>query len=117
MHITSTTKNTTSHSISGFVGNPSKTVTVDNHDLTIDEVVSVARYGVPICITDNHDALQGVQASCDYIHNAVETGAPIYGVTSGFGGMANVVISKESAALLQNNLTLFYYSHESIINY
>ncbi|MCC5633261.1 aromatic amino acid ammonia-lyase [Nostoc sphaeroides CHAB 2801] len=108
MHITSPTKNTTSHSISGFVDNSSKTITVGNHDLTIDEVVSVARYGVPICITDNHDMLQGVQASCDYIHNAVETGAPIYGVTSGFGGMANVVISKESAALLQNNLMWYH---------
>jgi phenylalanine ammonia-lyase len=38
----------------------------------------------------------------------VESGAPIYGVTSGFGGMANVVISRECAALLQNNLMWYH---------
>lgn len=49
-----------------------------------------------------------MQKSCDYIANAVESGQPIYGVTSGFGGMANVVISLESAALLQNNLVWYH---------
>jgi phenylalanine ammonia-lyase len=51
--------------------------------------------------------LQGIQASCDYIQNGVESDQPIYGVTSGFGGMANVVISRECATLLQNNLMWF----------
>jgi phenylalanine ammonia-lyase len=42
-----------------------------------------------------------------FLTYAVETGEPIYGVTSGFGGMANVVISAECASLLQNNLVWF----------
>ncbi|WP_245246214.1 aromatic amino acid lyase [Nostoc sp. ATCC 53789] len=42
------------------------------------------------------------------MHHAVESGDPIYGVTTGFGGMANVVISPESAALLQNNLMWYH---------
>lgn len=83
------------------------TVIVGNGHLTIDEVVNVARYGTLIRLTDNSEILQGVQASCDYINNAVESGQPIYGVTSGFGGMAHVVISREQAAELQTNLIWF----------
>ncbi len=83
------------------------TVVVGNRSLTIEEVVSVARYGTQVRLTDKDDILQRVQASCDYITHAVESGAPIYGVTTGFGGMANVAISREKAALLQNNLLWF----------
>ncbi len=90
-----------------FTRNSDATVIVGNHSLTIDEVVSVARHGAQLRLTDNDDILQGVQASCDYISDAVESGKPIYGVTSGFGGMANIVISPEDADLLQNNLIWF----------
>ena len=107
MNITSLSKKKTPYSSPAFVGNSSEIVTVGNRNLTIGEVASVARHGVQVRLTENHDVLQGVQASCDYISNAVETGQPIYGVTSGFGGMANVVISPEYAALLQNNLVWF----------
>ena len=91
-----------------FKGSSDKTVVVGNRNLTIDEVVSVARHGANVRLTDAPDILRGVQASCDYIQNAVESGQPIYGVTSGFGGMANVVVSRECAALLQNNLMRFH---------
>ena len=85
----------TTRSCSSLFGNSDKTVVVGNHNLTIDEVVSVARYGTQVRLTDNHDVLRGVQASSDYINNAVESGVPIYGVTSGFGGMANIAISRD----------------------
>ena len=94
-------------SSSPLFSSSNETVVVGNRNLTIDEVVSVARYGTQVRLTDNHDVLRGIQASCDYINNAIETGQPIYGVTSGFGGMANVAISREHATLLQNNLMWF----------
>ena len=90
------------------VNNLDKTVIVGDKSLTIDDVVSVARHGAKVRLSDREDILQGVQASCDYIADAVASGAPIYGVTSGFGGMANVVISPESAQLLQNNLIWYH---------
>jgi phenylalanine ammonia-lyase len=99
--------NTTSRFSSPLCGSTDKTVVLGNHYLTIDEVVSVARYGVQVRLTDNHDILRGVQASCDYIQNSVESGQPIYGVTTGFGGMANVAIAPEETTLLQNNLLWF----------
>lgn len=91
----------------GYVENSDITLVVGYRPLTINEVVSVARHSVQVRITDAPEILGGVQASYDYIQNAVESGQPIYGVTSGFGGMANVVISPESAGLLQNNLIWF----------
>lgn len=88
--------------------NPDATVIVGNRNLTIDEVVSVARHGTQVYLTDQDDILQGIQASCDYISDAVESGKPIYGVTSGFGGMANIAIARECATLLQNNLMWYH---------
>lgn len=108
MHTTFIDINAGVKSTSPFKRNSDKTVFIGNSNLTIDEVVSVARYGAMVQLTDNPDVLQGIQASCDYIQNAVESGQPIYGVTSGFGGMANVVISRECAALLQNNLMWYH---------
>ncbi|PIG93885.1 aromatic amino acid ammonia-lyase [Gloeocapsopsis sp. IPPAS B-1203] len=85
-----------------------KTVSIGNRNITIDEVVSVARHGAEVQISTADDVTQRVQASCDYIADAVATGRPIYGVTSGFGGMANVVISREYADLLQHNLVWYH---------
>ncbi|MBN3923018.1 aromatic amino acid ammonia-lyase [Nostoc sp. NMS4] len=90
-----------------FSGKIDKTIIIGEKNLTIDEVVSVARHDALVRVTDNQKVLQGIQASRDYISHAVETGQAIYGVTSGFGGMANVVISPECASLLQNNLVWF----------
>ena len=108
MNISSLGKKTKSRFVSPLLGNSDKTLVVDQGNLTIDEVVSVARYGVRATLSDDHKLLEGVKASCDYIQNAVESGAPIYGVTSGFGGMANVVVSSEQATELQNNLVRYH---------
>ncbi|MES1021719.1 aromatic amino acid ammonia-lyase [Gloeocapsa sp. BRSZ] len=84
------------------------TISLGDRNLTIDEVVSVARHGAKVNISTADNVAQGIQASCDYIAEAVATGRPIYGVTSGFGGMANVVISREYADLLQHNLVWYH---------
>jgi phenylalanine ammonia-lyase len=87
--------------------NVDKTLVVGDRPLTIDEVVNVARHNAQVRITNASEVLYNVQTSSNYIQAAVETGQPIYGVTSGFGGMANVVVSPEYAVLLQNNLMWF----------
>ena len=88
---------------------PSDTaVTVGEDPLTINDVAKVSRQNIQVRVTENKDVLQGVQASCDYIADAVASGKPIYGVTSGFGGMANVVISPQHATELQNNLMRYH---------
>jgi phenylalanine ammonia-lyase len=82
-------------------------ITIRGRDLTIQEVVRVARDGARVCLTDDERVLQQVEASCDYIAEAVKANKPVYGVTSGFGGMANVLIPPDQAADLQNNLIWF----------
>jgi phenylalanine ammonia-lyase len=75
--------------------------------LSIDEVVQVARFGAAVRLTDDPDVLQRMAASHDYILNAVRSGRIVYGVTTGFGGMADTLISSEDAAELQQNLIWF----------
>ena len=82
-------------------------VTVGNRRLSIEEVARVARCGTKVQLNDESDIAERVQASCDYIANAIESGKPIYGVTTGFGGMANTDIVPEEATSLQNNLIWF----------
>lgn len=59
------------------IENSDKTLVVGDRHLTIEEVVSVARHGVQVRITDAPDILGGVQVSCEYIQDAVESGQPI----------------------------------------
>ncbi|MEH1896180.1 MAG: aromatic amino acid ammonia-lyase [Nostoc sp.] len=101
-------KNTAVKTGFSFIHNCDRSVVVGDRHLTVEEVISVARYGTQVRLTDDLEKLANIQASCDFIHHAVESGEPIYGVTTGFGGMANVVISPESAALLQNNLMWYH---------
>ncbi|NER30971.1 MAG: aromatic amino acid lyase [Symploca sp. SIO1C4] len=77
-------------------------------NLTIDEVISVARRGVKVHLTDQEDILKGIQASSDFIAEAVKLGRPIYGVTTAFGGMADVIVPPEEATALQNNLIRYH---------
>jgi phenylalanine ammonia-lyase len=83
-------------------------VVIGNAPLTLDDVISVARHGKQVSLTIQEDTLQRIEASCDYIANAVKCGKPIYGVTSGFGGMAHIAIAPEQAAELQNNLIWYH---------
>ncbi|OCR00335.1 histidine ammonia-lyase [Oscillatoriales cyanobacterium USR001] len=82
-------------------------VTVGNRRLSVEEVAKVARFKTRVRLNDENEVVDRVQASCDYITDAVESGKPIYGVTTGFGGMANTEIAPEEAASLQNNLIWF----------
>ena len=83
-------------------------VVVSGEGLTLDEVVRVARGGVIVAISEAPEVQERVQASADFINQAVADDQPIYGVTSGFGAMAYKAISKEQAEDLQNNIPWFH---------
>jgi phenylalanine ammonia-lyase len=87
--------------------NIKKPIVLRGAGLSIDEVVQVARFGAAVRLTDDPNILQRMAASHDYILNAVRSGRIVYGVTTGFGGMANTIISPEDAAELQENLIWF----------
>lgn len=72
--------------------------------LTIEEIVAVACDNQEVVLTCSAEVLDRIRASRQFVDEAVAQNQPIYGVTTGFGGMANIVISAEDAASLQNNM-------------
>ncbi len=82
-------------------------VVVAGQGLTIEDVVAVARHGRPVRLTRDRSVLGRVDGSAAFIEWAVRTGEPIYGVNTGFGGMANVAVGEADLAALQNNLLRF----------
>ena len=83
-------------------------VIIGNNSLSILDVIKVSRYEKRVSITDNKDVIRKIDESCNYIIAAVSQHLPIYGITTGFGGMANVVVPPELAEELQNNLLCYH---------
>jgi histidine ammonia-lyase len=73
-------------------------------DLTIAAVEAVARGGSTASL-DGH-ARGRMQEARDVIESLVADGAVVYGVTTGFGDLASVVIPASEAARLQENLLM-----------
>ena len=71
-------------------------------DLTVADVVPVARGGRPVAIDES--ARQRMAVSRAVIEQVVASGETVYGVTTGFGDLADVRISPEQTATLQRNL-------------
>lgn len=72
--------------------------------LNIESVISVARHGFPARIDADPAVKQRVDRSCAFIDDALVNGDAIYGVTTGFGGMANVSVPTDAASDLQLSL-------------
>jgi phenylalanine ammonia-lyase len=87
-------------------GSPAS-IEIRGEGLTIDDVVAVARRGAPVRITDDPEVRRRIEASLQYVVHAAQVADRIYGVTTGFGGMANVVIAPKDAGALQENIARF----------
>jgi histidine ammonia-lyase len=70
--------------------------------LSFDDVVAVARHGATVEITP--DALEAIAASRKVIEALVDDTEPHYGVSTGFGALANRHIPVELRAQLQRSL-------------
>lgn len=82
-------------------------VVLDGKSVSVDDVISVARFEKPISLTNDKDTLDKINASCEYIINSIELGRNIYGVTTSFGGLAHIRVTKEITSEMQNNLVSF----------
>ena len=71
-------------------------------NLTIDNVIEVARGRRRVAL--GGDAVERMRASRAVIERLVSGGATVYGVTTGFGDLADVRIEPEQTAELQRNL-------------
>jgi len=84
-----------------------KSVVISGDQLNLHNLIEVSRFGVSVELSSAEDVLMRLSASQHYIERAVEQGKPIYGVTTGFGGMGHVSICLEELAELQSNLLWF----------
>lgn len=78
------------------------TVVVDGTNLTIEDIVKVARNHEPVELAEA--ALDGILSSRDVVENALKEARVIYGVNTGFGDLADVSIDSDNLARLQVNL-------------
>ena len=77
-------------------------VLVDGENLTIEDVVAVAREGAEVEIP--RKAKEKVKRCRQFLEEAVKEKRVVYGVTTGVGALATVVIPPEKAKKLQSNL-------------
>ena len=77
-------------------------VLLDGENLTIEQVVEVARNGVEVELSPA--ARARVEASRAVVENMLRERKPVYGVTTGFGALSGTRISPEDAVELQRNL-------------
>ena len=76
-----------------------ETLRLDGHGLSLADVVAVARQGRRVELSA--DARRAMEASAALIDGFVASDTPVYGVTTGFGALANTAIPAERTAELQ----------------
>ena len=81
-----------------------ETIYLDKQPITNDDLVAVAREGLLGDVTD--EGAQRVARTSALIAKWVKEGAVIYGVTTGFGAMSDVIIPVEDTRQLQKNILM-----------
>lgn len=71
------------------------------------EVVAVARRRQSVRLSLDRESSNRIESTVASVAAAVEQGASIYGVTTGFGGMADEKVQSDSACSSQQNLLSF----------
>lgn len=79
-----------------------KTPVVVGRPLTLEHVVSVARHGAPVILDE--EALQRIRRAREYVDRLLAEERNAYGITTGFGKLAQVRVSPEDVRRLQRNL-------------
>jgi len=77
---------------------------VDGQSLTLEAVAQVARAGRPVALAST--ARKSMVDSYQRLHARIKDGARIYGVTTGFGVLADREVRGELALQISNNLLL-----------
>lgn len=73
--------------------------------LTLDKIQEILDKKMTLALSD--EAKRRIEKCRNYLNQKMETQkAPIYGVTTGFGSLCNISISKEQLSQLQKNLVM-----------
>lgn len=77
-------------------------VALTGHDLTLEDVVRVAAHDAPVALAPA--GLAALRRSRQVVEDLVAAGERVYGVTTGFGRLAEVVIRPDQRVALQRNV-------------
>jgi len=77
-------------------------ITITASGITPDDLIAVARADARVTLAP--DALAAMRASRSIVDNIERDGRPVYGVSTGFGALANTFIAPERRAELQHAL-------------
>jgi len=80
----------------------SKTITLSTSGVTFDDVIAVARFGAQVQLSQS--AIDAMNETRVFIEGYAAGGVPVYGVSTGFGALANRHIDVEDRVQLQKSL-------------
>lgn len=83
---------------------PHRSIRLDGENLTLDEVVSVARGVRRVELTSQ--AKERVRQSREMVERWVKEGRTMYGITTGFGSLQDKIIPPDKVEQLQKNILL-----------
>lgn len=79
-------------------------IVLNGQDLTIEKVVSVARRGAKVCLSE--ETYAGIDKASALVNTIVEEKRRVYGISTGFGEFSKIAVSSEESAQMQENLIL-----------
>jgi histidine ammonia-lyase len=79
-----------------------KPILIDGAGFTLEELAAISRNKKKIVLTE--EATARIRKARSLVETWVEEGRTIYGVTTGFGALSGVTISKQETRLLQENI-------------
>lgn len=78
---------------------------INSERFTIERVKEIIAQNMQLALSE--DAIKRIEKCRAYLDNKMETQKePIYGVTTGFGSLCNISVSKEELSQLQKNLVM-----------
>jgi histidine ammonia-lyase len=80
----------------------SEKIFIDGEHLTIEDVVSVARFKKPVELSE--EARKNIHRSRTVVENIVKSGEKVYGITTGVGAFKHVLLSPQQIKEFQVNL-------------
>ncbi len=82
-------------------------IEINGNKISVDEIVFIANNKGVARLSTNEDIIDRINKSHHFIQQASSKRKPIYGVNTGFGGMATHILSHEETQKLQDNLLYF----------
>ena len=81
-----------------------KAISLGYDGMTLAQLVAIARQGINVKLSDG--SRERLRRTRQLVDNWVENERTIYGITTGFGALSDVVISKKDTRQLQDNILM-----------